>query len=480
MGPLLRGGEFLLTTGLGLRGTSAADLGRYVEAIADAGLAALALELGRTFSEVPEAVLRAAARRRLTVVALREVVPFAAMVEAFHRAGHGRGGQRPAPRRADLAGADRRRAGPGWVVRAGPPDRRPGRRRGVPRGARRPRRRGLLSGRGRTRRDPGEQPRGRRRRRALGNAGPRRPARSAPDGGARPRAAGRGPGDAARDPDRRSGRRRQCPAVRRRPRPAALGRRAPGALRARRVPERARPAPGRRLRRRRPARAPGAARLDRPAGLHDRLRREPRRRGGRGGADGRAGAAGRRGGPARAAGAALGPAVRLRRAGHRPRDHRRRGRLTGRGARGCSPGPSRRRGRSPASRGASAPGAAPCSPGTWACTACWSTCRTGRSSRTSSASSSAPSWTTTPRTAPSCCARSTPTSGTGSPRRRPPSALGIRRQTLYNRLARIEDAARRRAAHRLRAPHGARCGAARLAAAHRASTRGSGSAAGYS
>ena len=85
MGPLLRGGEFLLTTGLGLRGTSATDLGRYVEAIADAGLAALALERGRTFSEVPEAVLRAAARRRLTVVALREVVPFAAMVEAFHR-----------------------------------------------------------------------------------------------------------------------------------------------------------------------------------------------------------------------------------------------------------------------------------------------------------------------------------------------------------------------------------------------------------
>jgi PucR family transcriptional regulator, purine catabolism regulatory protein len=85
MGPLLCGGEFLLTTGLGLRGTSVTDLGRYVEAIADAGLAALALELGRTFSEVPEGILRAAARRQLTVVALREVVPFAAMVEAFHR-----------------------------------------------------------------------------------------------------------------------------------------------------------------------------------------------------------------------------------------------------------------------------------------------------------------------------------------------------------------------------------------------------------
>ena len=84
MGPLLRGGELLLTTGLGLRGTSVSDQARYVEAMADAGLAALAVELGRTFSEVPEGILRAAERRHLVVVALRDVVPFAAMVEAFH------------------------------------------------------------------------------------------------------------------------------------------------------------------------------------------------------------------------------------------------------------------------------------------------------------------------------------------------------------------------------------------------------------
>jgi purine catabolism regulator len=85
MGPLLTGGELLLTTGLGLRGTSAAAQERYVEALADAGLATLALELGRTFSEVPDGLVRAAARRRLTLVALREVVPFAVIVEAFHR-----------------------------------------------------------------------------------------------------------------------------------------------------------------------------------------------------------------------------------------------------------------------------------------------------------------------------------------------------------------------------------------------------------
>ncbi|MCW2703793.1 MAG: transcriptional regulator, PucR family [Blastococcus sp.] len=85
MGPLLTGGELLLTTGLGLRGTSAAAQERYVEALADAGLAALALELGRTFSEVPEGLLRAADRRHLTLVSLREVVPFAVIVETFHR-----------------------------------------------------------------------------------------------------------------------------------------------------------------------------------------------------------------------------------------------------------------------------------------------------------------------------------------------------------------------------------------------------------
>jgi purine catabolism regulator len=85
MGPLLTGGELLLTTGLGLRGVSSAAQERYVEALADAGLAALALELGRTFAEVPAGLLRAAARRHLPVVAFREVVPFAAIVEAFHR-----------------------------------------------------------------------------------------------------------------------------------------------------------------------------------------------------------------------------------------------------------------------------------------------------------------------------------------------------------------------------------------------------------
>ena len=84
MGSLLAGGEVLLTTGLGLHGRTAAHLEAYVDQLADAGLAALALELGRTFFEVPEPILAAARRRDLCVLAMPEVVPFERMVEDFH------------------------------------------------------------------------------------------------------------------------------------------------------------------------------------------------------------------------------------------------------------------------------------------------------------------------------------------------------------------------------------------------------------
>jgi purine catabolism regulator len=84
MGPLLSGGELLLTTGLGLRGVPPRALADYVEALADAGLAALAIELGRTFSEIPTSIVESARRRRLTLLAFREIVPFEAMVQSFH------------------------------------------------------------------------------------------------------------------------------------------------------------------------------------------------------------------------------------------------------------------------------------------------------------------------------------------------------------------------------------------------------------
>jgi len=84
MGSLLQGGELLLTTGLGLHGHSRRAQAAYVDALADAGLSALALELGRTFGEIPAPVLEAARRRDLPLIALHRVVPFVTLVEAFH------------------------------------------------------------------------------------------------------------------------------------------------------------------------------------------------------------------------------------------------------------------------------------------------------------------------------------------------------------------------------------------------------------
>jgi len=84
MGSLLAGGEVLLTTGLGLHGRTAEHLAAYVDQLADAGIAALALELGRTFFEVPEPILAAARRRDLALLAFPATVPFERMVEDFH------------------------------------------------------------------------------------------------------------------------------------------------------------------------------------------------------------------------------------------------------------------------------------------------------------------------------------------------------------------------------------------------------------
>lgn len=82
--PLLKGGEILLTTGLGLSGATPGEQRRYVEELADRQVAALFLELGRTFPTVPGAVLDAARDRDLVLVALHGVVPFVEVTEAVH------------------------------------------------------------------------------------------------------------------------------------------------------------------------------------------------------------------------------------------------------------------------------------------------------------------------------------------------------------------------------------------------------------
>ncbi|MDN5853755.1 MAG: PucR family transcriptional regulator ligand-binding domain-containing protein [Actinomycetia bacterium] len=84
MGGLLAGGEVLLTTGLGLHGRTATQLTAYVDLIADAGCVAIALEIGRSFFIAPPEMVEAAQRRGIAFVTLNEIVPFEQMVEDFH------------------------------------------------------------------------------------------------------------------------------------------------------------------------------------------------------------------------------------------------------------------------------------------------------------------------------------------------------------------------------------------------------------
>lgn len=80
---LLRGGELVLTTGIAFPDKEA-GLARYVEDLADAGASGLVLELVRRYAEVPRAMVGAAERCALPLVALEREVPFVAVTEAVH------------------------------------------------------------------------------------------------------------------------------------------------------------------------------------------------------------------------------------------------------------------------------------------------------------------------------------------------------------------------------------------------------------
>ena len=82
--PLLKGGEVLLTTGLGLVAVAPDARRRYIAALARVGLAALVMELGRTFSTVPDDIVAEARRLDLPLVLLHGVVPFVEVSEAAH------------------------------------------------------------------------------------------------------------------------------------------------------------------------------------------------------------------------------------------------------------------------------------------------------------------------------------------------------------------------------------------------------------
>ncbi|MFJ6854684.1 PucR family transcriptional regulator [Streptomyces sp. NPDC091271] len=80
---LLKGGELLLSTGLGL-GSRPADQRAYVRKLADRGIAALVVELGPRFERLPTAIVEAARTAGLPLVQLHREVPFVAVTEEIH------------------------------------------------------------------------------------------------------------------------------------------------------------------------------------------------------------------------------------------------------------------------------------------------------------------------------------------------------------------------------------------------------------
>src|SRR5919106_917241 len=83
---LLKGGELVLTTGIGA-GDVERDQERWIASLIEQGAAAVAVELGSTWRErVPEPVVRACADAGVPLVAFRRSVRFVEITEAVHGA----------------------------------------------------------------------------------------------------------------------------------------------------------------------------------------------------------------------------------------------------------------------------------------------------------------------------------------------------------------------------------------------------------
>jgi Purine catabolism regulatory protein-like family/PucR C-terminal helix-turn-helix domain len=83
---LLRGGELILSTGIALP-SSEASLASYVSELASAGVAGLAIELGRRYSAaLPPALVAAAEASGVVLIEFRSEVPFVEITEAVHTA----------------------------------------------------------------------------------------------------------------------------------------------------------------------------------------------------------------------------------------------------------------------------------------------------------------------------------------------------------------------------------------------------------
>ncbi|WP_173476275.1 PucR family transcriptional regulator ligand-binding domain-containing protein, partial [Streptomyces sp. 150FB] len=80
---LLKGGELLLTTGLGL-GTRPAEQRAFVRRLAERGIAALVVELGPRFDRLPAAIVETALTAGLPLVQLHREVAFVSVTEEIH------------------------------------------------------------------------------------------------------------------------------------------------------------------------------------------------------------------------------------------------------------------------------------------------------------------------------------------------------------------------------------------------------------
>jgi purine catabolism regulator len=81
---LLRGGELILTTGIGLPRDDT-GLRAFVAELAEVGVVGLFVELGRRYSgSLPKPMVAAAARHGLVLVELRRATPFVQITEAVH------------------------------------------------------------------------------------------------------------------------------------------------------------------------------------------------------------------------------------------------------------------------------------------------------------------------------------------------------------------------------------------------------------
>ena len=81
--PWLSGGEFLLTTGMGL--ATARDQRAYVHRLADHGLAGLGVGTGFGMTKVPKAMVDTAAERSFPLVEIPYDLPFTPPQEALAR-----------------------------------------------------------------------------------------------------------------------------------------------------------------------------------------------------------------------------------------------------------------------------------------------------------------------------------------------------------------------------------------------------------